>query len=79
MSRPEKAGRNDPCPCGSGKKYKRCCERKTHSARGSRAMTALVLAVLAGAIAVALTSFGESPTPTATPGRVWSAEHGHYH
>jgi len=21
----EKAGRNDPCPCGSGKKYKRCC------------------------------------------------------
>jgi hypothetical protein len=21
----EKAGRNDPCPCGSGKKYKKCC------------------------------------------------------
>jgi uncharacterized protein YecA (UPF0149 family) len=20
-----KIGRNDPCPCGSGKKYKRCC------------------------------------------------------
>ncbi len=20
------AGRNDPCPCGSGKKYKRCCQ-----------------------------------------------------
>jgi predicted aspartyl protease len=20
-----KAGRNDPCPCGSGKKYKKCC------------------------------------------------------
>ncbi len=20
-----KAGRNDPCPCGSGKKYKHCC------------------------------------------------------
>lgn len=20
-------GRNDPCPCGSGKKYKRCCGR----------------------------------------------------
>ncbi|MCL1816725.1 MAG: SEC-C metal-binding domain-containing protein [Clostridiales bacterium] len=20
-----KVGRNDPCPCGSGKKYKRCC------------------------------------------------------
>ncbi|TXT20523.1 MAG: hypothetical protein FD134_2892, partial [Gallionellaceae bacterium] len=24
MSKP---GRNDPCPCGSGKKYKHCCER----------------------------------------------------
>ena len=22
---PEKTGRNDPCPCGSGKKYKKCC------------------------------------------------------
>ena len=21
----EKIGRNDPCPCGSGKKYKQCC------------------------------------------------------
>jgi uncharacterized protein len=21
----EKTGRNDPCPCGSGKKYKSCC------------------------------------------------------
>ena len=23
----KKAGRNDPCPCGSGKKYKQCCGR----------------------------------------------------
>jgi len=22
-----KIGRNDPCPCGSGKKYKKCCEK----------------------------------------------------
>ena len=21
-------GRNDPCPCGSGKKYKKCCGRE---------------------------------------------------
>jgi uncharacterized protein len=21
----QKAGRNDPCPCGSGKKFKQCC------------------------------------------------------
>jgi preprotein translocase subunit SecA len=24
----EKVGRNDPCPCGSGKKYKKCCYLK---------------------------------------------------
>lgn len=23
--KPKKVGRNDPCPCGSGKKYKKCC------------------------------------------------------
>ena len=26
-NRTEKVGRNDPCPCGSGKKYKQCCMR----------------------------------------------------
>ena len=24
---PQKVGRNDPCPCGSGRKYKHCCGR----------------------------------------------------
>ena len=24
ISSPKKIGRNDPCPCGSGKKYKQC-------------------------------------------------------
>jgi uncharacterized protein YecA (UPF0149 family) len=24
----KKVGRNDPCPCGSGKKYKHCCMNK---------------------------------------------------
>ncbi len=26
-NRDQKVGRNDPCPCGSGKKYKACCRR----------------------------------------------------
>lgn len=26
-SRPPRPGRNDPCTCGSGRKYKRCCGR----------------------------------------------------
>lgn len=25
----KKIGRNEPCPCGSGKKYKKCCLSKT--------------------------------------------------
>jgi len=27
INKEKKVGRNDPCPCGSGKKYKRCCGR----------------------------------------------------
>jgi uncharacterized protein YecA (UPF0149 family) len=27
MRSTRKVGRNDPCPCGSGKKYKKCCLR----------------------------------------------------
>ncbi len=41
----KKPGRNDPCPCGSGKKFKKCCEtqllkgkfRVTKIEMGSRA------------------------------------------
>jgi uncharacterized protein len=29
-ARSTKIGRNDPCPCGSGKKYKNCCAAKLH-------------------------------------------------
>ena len=30
-----KPGRNDPCPCGSGKKYKRCCLEKDQQAESA--------------------------------------------
>ena len=30
------AGRNDPCPCGSGKKYKQCCLPKDRAAQAQR-------------------------------------------
>jgi len=33
-----KPGRNDPCPCGSGKKYKRCCLAKDEDAERARAV-----------------------------------------
>jgi uncharacterized protein YecA (UPF0149 family) len=28
VTKVKKVGRNDPCPCGSGKKYKKCCGMK---------------------------------------------------
>jgi uncharacterized protein len=43
----EKVGRNDPCPCGSGKKYKNCClqkeQQQKRSPLGGRKFTAKVL------------------------------------
>ncbi len=30
--RRQKIGRNEPCPCGSGKKYKKCCGRRERTA-----------------------------------------------
>jgi hypothetical protein len=34
-----KIGRNEPCPCGSGKKYKKCCLVKTDMQRLAEAVT----------------------------------------
>ena len=31
--RPPRIGRNDPCPCGSGLKFKACCLRDTNDSR----------------------------------------------
>jgi hypothetical protein len=71
-----KPGRNDGCPCGSGRKYKKCCalkERRT----SSTLLLAVGGAVLA-AIIIGLVQF-TSERQSAPAGRVWSAEHGHYH
>ena len=35
-----KTGRNDPCPCGSGQKYKRCCLPRDDAAAAERAAVA---------------------------------------
>ena len=41
-----KIGRNEPCPCGSGKKYKKCCLLKTASVNNAPPMPAMTLAEL---------------------------------
>ena len=45
-------GRNEPCPCGSGKKYKHCCAlRKDRASAGSWIVAALIgLALLTGGV-----------------------------
>ena len=42
-----KVGRNDPCPCGSGKKYKRCCLEKDETAERKFAATERTFAATA--------------------------------
>ena len=45
--RPE---RNDPCPCGSGKKYKKCCSAKDEAAH-SASLAARAAPAVTGAAA----------------------------
>jgi len=40
----KKIGRNDPCPCGSGKKYKNCCLKKGNDWNSTRELTAQEMA-----------------------------------
>jgi hypothetical protein len=80
MAHTPKAGRNDKCPCGSGKKHKYCCANKGPNPWTGRIMMGLILAMIVGAVAAGLSSFGQHSSYTgAGPGRVWSPEHGHYH
>lgn len=44
-----KRGRNDPCPCGSGQKYKRCCLPRDDAAAAERAAAERAAAALARA------------------------------
>ena len=43
-----KTGRNDPCPCGSGKKYKACClaRKQASDTIGQKLLMWVVLAIL---------------------------------
>ena len=40
-----KIGRNDPCPCGSGKKYKKCCLNKNTSSAAAQSPLAQKISV----------------------------------
>ena len=68
-------GRNDACPCGSGKKFKQCCALKKSDTTFSRVMIALIAVVIVAAILAAWSSSRSGNSG----GGVWSPEHGHYH
>lgn len=73
-----KTGRNDLCPCGSGRKYKKCCEAKV---RGGTAHNRWMLIAVGGAMIAAIIAGIASFTGDRPGGgtRIWSSEHGHYH
>jgi len=73
-------GRNEPCPCGSGKKYKLCCANKQQNTPVRALLIRAVIGLmLMGGLVVALTSLDDFSSDQAGPRRVWSEEHGHWH
>jgi hypothetical protein len=53
-------GRNAPCPCGSGKKYKHCCGAKAQRMPlGTRILATIIGLLLLTAAAMALMSLGD--------------------
>jgi hypothetical protein len=79
MSTTTIAGRNDLCPCGSRKKYKKCCELKQRKTRGATMMMLLVGILMAAGVIAGITAMTSDRRDVARPGGVWSPEHGHYH
>lgn len=75
----EKPNRNDPCHCGSGKKYKNCHMEKDNAKTGSKlGMIALVIAVLMGLWFAGMAISGGS-SPDCPAGQTWSEAHQHCH
>ena len=79
MSKTSDAGRNELCPCGSGKKYKKCCALKKQRARGATVMMLVVGVLLAAGVIAGITAMTGERRGDPNAGKVWSPEHGHYH
>lgn len=72
-------GRNEPCHCGSGLKYKRCCALKANRMPLGSRLGLAVLAVMLGAGAIfMLTSLGDRDGNSIAPARVWHIDHWDY-
>jgi hypothetical protein len=75
-----KTGRNDLCPCGSGKKYKKCHESQERpSVMQGRMLMVIVGAAIVAAMVAGIATFTGTGTRATSGTRVWDASHGHYH
>jgi hypothetical protein len=76
-----KIGRNDPCPCGSGNKYKKCCAAKDEAARVAEIQATAAKAAEAAAAATAAAegerTDKEATSPTAAPAAKRAGGRGH--
>ena len=73
-----KTNRNDPCPCGSGKKYKNCHENKETKNKSNVPWILGIIFVIAIGFLV-LKPNQNLKSSGGKPGQVWSEEHGHWH
>lgn len=72
--------RNDPCYCGSGRKYKNCCIEKDNASNSSRLwMIGLGIVIILGILFLANAMSDGEDQPECPPGQSWSAAHQHCH
>lgn len=72
--------RNDPCPCGSGSKYKNCCQGKSPWHENKTIMGAgIALLLVIAVVLIGLAFSGGDSAQACPPGQVWSEAHGHCH
>ena len=80
-----KVSRNDPCPCGSGKKHKACCEKSDGGSGRGKFLAVLVLGIVVVGLLVTIETFrkneaGNEPyTYDAKNDRYWDPSPGHNH
>jgi len=73
-------GRNDPCHCGSGSKYKNCCLKKDNSSMKSNVGVGILIVVVLLGIWVLGAAFSNNEDAIDCPtGKSWSDAHQHCH
>lgn len=76
----DKPKRNDPCHCGSGEKYKNCCQDKDNKKNSSKiGIIAIVVAMILGLLILGLALSGGLGSQDCPPGTEWSNAHQHCH